>query len=288
MSEDSATLDAPPPDATHSVQPRAAEANNTEFITRRVLLHEVLFEEYETHRPFNADQANSEIATMVASLLGVPDLNYVTQPQLDKGAVEALGAGSARAATGDGDEESEDERNARRVSGFFTLMAEAQQREAQRLDNLISPHIERIESIFERARPEGWSHTPQGEELDWLAETLTAHEVHGFIDDLREQPRKALAHIEDGAERAAEIERRAPESWLVSVGVADAASGHGQRASQTQEKKETASDVVAAPTDLMEALSHATDVAAKDEPSATKSSDDAVEKKDDDLLEGGA
>jgi hypothetical protein len=288
MSDDSAMLDAPQPsDAAPDDQPHGAESNNTEVITRRVLLHEALFEEYETHTPFDESDETSVAAILeaIALELRTPDLKNVTQPALKKSDVNALRSGGGSATQGAG--KSEDERNAERVSGFFALMAKAQKEEALRLDNLLSTHRARLNAIFERGLPEGWDHAPDEEEMHRLAETLTAHEIYGFIDDLREQHRKATARVEGDESRADEIERRVLESWLASVGAADAASGNGRRASRARGERRTA-DVVAESTDLMEALSHDAGVATEDASRSDTSAADGGDKDDDDLLKGEA
>ncbi|MFL6228002.1 MAG: hypothetical protein ACJ741_04390 [Pyrinomonadaceae bacterium] len=276
MSDDSDVLAAPlPPDAEpQASESNAAGANDADFIARRVRLPETLIEEYETHAPFDESDntsVESELAAMVEGLYA-PDLKNVTQPTLKKKEVEALGAG--------GGEMSADECDAERTAGFFTLMAKAQQEEARKLKNLLPAYRLRIKAIFDREFLEGWDDAPEGEELDQLAETLAAHEIHGFIDDLREEHRQATAHIKDEEARGAEIERRALESWLVSYRAAADAGGRGSRTDRARTGR-WARGGEAASMAVEEALTHDTAAAAEDEPlTATSSADE----EDDDLV----
>jgi hypothetical protein len=227
MSEDPATLDAPlPSDAVPGVQPHDVEANNTELITRRVLLHELLIEEYETHTPFAKDPRPSEDPKPSPEAghptRTMPDLLYVRQPALKKSDVDALRP------KGESDEKKE-ALSAGRVKGFFTLLAQAQKKEADekfQIEDLRKEYRAKIDQAWGKAE-EKWTKlhkTSEGfADLEPAAfvDQAIAHEMYGILEDYRERARKGIwstpgEKLSD-AELKQKIEAAALASWINDV-----------------------------------------------------------------------
>jgi hypothetical protein len=234
MTDESAAEATPPADPAPGGEPRESSPADPELITRRVLLYEVLLEEYETHRPSGAGTDPAAPATMPRTL--PKTLKEVAQPQISEGALETIAregeAERARIARIESERErteAEDSYNARLASDFFTLLTKAQRQKAEDAlgrDNeaLWEEYLDKLARAWE-SLPEG---KRPGKPLEDYIELALAHEVYGFIDDLRERHWKETAYDTDAASRAIKTEHLAFNSWLTSIHLGEAAAARSK------------------------------------------------------------
>jgi hypothetical protein len=210
------------PDAKQSQATSLGEAqpNEPDFVTRRVLLYEVLLEEYETHCPPDEDAPASPYEPdQPVSLTDA--MRNLRQPRVDDeklGDLKARGETARRAHAVEGEYgKSDDEYNAEFIPEFLTLLTRSQQEETERI---FGDDNEKLREEYRGKLEEAWEEIPESERPSGTANTYVewalAHEIYGFIDDHRVKYRKATAHIEDAEERRRELDRRALISWLKS------------------------------------------------------------------------
>jgi hypothetical protein len=227
MTDESAAAAITPADAAPGGESRAPSAADPELATRRVLLYEVLLEEYESHRPRDegAGEGTDADAAAASARVLTKTLKEVAQPKLGESALETIAlegeakrAETARIESECGRVAAEDSYNARLAADFFTLLTKAQRAEAEAAlgDDNQATRAEYLEKLTLAWNTIPASERPSGTPANYLDRAL-AHEVYGYIDDLRERHRKATAYIEDEETRGKEIDRRALESWLLSI-----------------------------------------------------------------------
>lgn len=269
----------PPADAAPAAGPSESSPADPELLTRRVLLHEILLEEYETHRP--ADTAR-------ATRRPLPDaLKESAQPWLEKRDLEAIEragrVGREECTRIEGEQKrarAEDDYNAGLASDFFILLTKAQRAEAEAT---LGSGNEWAREEYLKKLTEAWKNIPEDERpsgpLAFYLDRALAHEVYGFMDDLREKQRRATAHITNEEARREEIDRRALEAWLRSLRETKTAGSNGARpggaaagpaASAVKQDKEARAQSILQ--ELMKALSDAVaEQAGEDEAAAAES-----------------
>lgn len=236
--------------ASSNPQPDAPDSNDQ--VTRRLLLYEVLIEEFETDRALDKDAPEPSPAPGGWAKWFRHALKHATQPRLAKRGDElkeelqqlaerskqrtlagpgarAAGASAGRKAK----EKSDDDINAELVPQFFTMLTKAQQAEAERVlgegnTNLRAEYRQKLEVALKSLREELGERSPKGEASDYVDFAL-AHEVYGIIDNHREKCRRekiAAAASDDepartreqaGEAQDAALEQAALQSWLKSL-----------------------------------------------------------------------
>ncbi|HEX8163361.1 MAG TPA: hypothetical protein VF538_15935 [Pyrinomonadaceae bacterium] len=237
--EDATAAAAAPPE-TPAGDPARGSQNDPDPITRRVLLHELLIEEYETHTPFaerpdprheppESRPETSRPTPLAWPELKMPHLGNVRQPALSRRQVEALRP--------ENESDTDKKANSRgRVATFFTLMVRAQKAEADkrfpsddggaRSEVLSDVYLEKLKRAWGKAKEEWKRAGKKLEEFERLerakfVERAIAHELYGILEDYRERARN-MARAKGERPSAEEIESSALASWVNEVHSDDA------------------------------------------------------------------
>jgi hypothetical protein len=211
-----------------------------DLVTRRVLLHELLIEEYETHTPFVETPAPTPETAQLARTL--PDLRNVRQPALERKDVDELRP------AGESDQEKEAQ-SARRVAAFFTLVTKAQKKEADerfRVEDLPGDYLRKLDQAWDKAEVE-WKRSGKRHEdfvklrREQLVELAIAHEIYGILEDYRERARRERLSADGGRPSAQQIESSALASWINDLhkeGAEPEPAATGQPSAPTQTPKQ--------------------------------------------------
>ena len=119
--------------------PASPKNEETEDLTRRLLLYEVLLEEYETHRPPDGTKSESPEQGSSAESSDADAIEIVTQPRLSREELDGVREkGKEKKAQCEGmkpdaeKEQFEEKNNGERVAEFFSLLTEKQERGAKK------------------------------------------------------------------------------------------------------------------------------------------------------------
>lgn len=177
---------------------KAKSERDNEETTRRLLLYEVLLEEYETDCPPEEPEENEAGSTpdeSGAESSGAVAAKKVTQPNLSKKKLDAIrkkGVEKRQQCESMGDAERElceEEYNGQLAAEFFTLLASEQKKESERnIRKLRRDYEPRLKEIIPGS---------SGLELSEMLDRTVSSHVLGTLDDYREEDKRASAKAEE-------------------------------------------------------------------------------------------